>query len=218
MADRLDPELNLALIHSPAPCRADLRLLFTLDARLADILRTTREPLIGEMRLVWWRDALSGLGDGDAPAEPLLRELAAGGLAPGPLAAMAEGWAELLAPFPMGDDALAAFAAGRGGALFRAAGRRLGAGDFAGLDAAGRGWALTDFAFHCSDAQTGRRALALASPLLEAAFAMPWPKPVRPLGMIATLARRDARAGRPPARAGSPGRQVAMLRHRLTGR
>lgn len=211
-------ELSLALHYAPADARGDLALLFALDAKLADILRTTREPLIGEMRLVWWRDSLADLRAGDAPAEPLLRDLAASGLAPELMAAMAEGWAELLVPFPIEDDALAAFAAGRGGALFRAGGSRLGIETLEALDLAGRGWALVDFAFHCSDAETGRRALAQASPLLDTAFVTHWPKAVRSLGMIAVLARRDVRAGRPPARPGSPARQIAMLRHRLTGR
>nr|WP_246623189.1 squalene/phytoene synthase family protein [Sphingomonas colocasiae] len=210
--------MSLALHYAPASARDDLTLLFALDAKLADILRTTREPLIGEMRLVWWRDALMDLRAGDAPAEPLLRDLAVSRLAPELMAGMAEGWAELLVPFPIEDHALVAFAAGRGGALFRAGGGRLGIEDLDALDMAGRGWALTDFAFHCSDAETSRRALALARPLLDTAFAVRWPKAVRSLGMIATLARRDAQPGLPPARPGSPARQIAMLRHRLTGR
>lgn len=211
-------ELDLALQYAPISARRDLSLLFELDRRLADILRTTREPLIGEMRLIWWRDALGALRDADAPAEPLLQDLSASGLTAPDMAAMAEGWAELLEPFPIEEAALLAFATGRGGALFRMGGVCLDVAEFAGLEPAGQGWALADFAFHCSDAETSRRGLALASPLLEGAFAKQWPKAARPLGMIATLALRDVRAGRPPVRPGSPGRQIAMLRHRLIGR
>lgn len=211
-------ETGLAWQYAPSFARRDLSLLFALDARLGHIVRGTREPLIGEMRLTWWRDSLGTVQKGDAPAEPLLRDLAASRLSPERLALMAEGWIELLVPFPIEDAALLVFAARRGGALFCAGGDLLGVTGFPGLDAAGQGWSLSDFAFHCSDADTRRRALALALPLLEQSFATRWPKQARPLGMIATLALRDARAGAPPARRGSPARQIAMLRHRLTGR
>jgi phytoene synthase len=213
----LDPEVALAIEHAPPAARDALRLLFVLDARLGAIVRATREPLIGEMRLTWWRDSLDALREEDAPAEPLLRDLASSGLDRNRMAAMAEGWIELLAPFPLHGEALISFAAGRGGALFVAGGQVLGV-DLLALTAAGEGWALADFAFHCSDADTARQALSLAKPKLETALAHRWPKAVRPLGMIATLALRDARAGGPPPRRGSPARQFAMLRHRLTGR
>lgn len=47
----IDPEISLSIAHAPPYARAALGLLWTLDARLADIVRTTTEPLIGEMRL-----------------------------------------------------------------------------------------------------------------------------------------------------------------------
>jgi phytoene synthase len=222
MHERIDPEQALALIHAPVDVRAELETLWLLDARLGDIVRATREPLIGEMRLTWWRDALSGLSSRAPPAEPLLCDIALlaerEGLDVNLLAAVAEGWIEVLAPFPLPDETLLAFAASRGGSLFRAAGRILGADQPDMLEAAGRGWSLTDFAFHCSDPDTVRRALWLAVSAFENAFARRWSKSARPLGMIATLAFRDARAGGPPARRGSPARQFTMLRHRLTGR
>ncbi len=213
----IDPEVALAVTHTPSSVRDAVRLLFVLDARLGEIVRATREPLIGEMRLTWWRDALAVLRDLDAPAEPLLRELASSPLDRDRMAAMAEGWIELLSPFPIEDEALIAFAAGRGGGLF-GAGAGLLLSDFAELAAAGEGWALADFAFHCSDGDTAARALALAKTRLEQSLGSRWPKEVRPFGMIATLALRDVRAGRPPVRLGSPARQFAMLRHRITGR
>ena len=114
----IHPEVALAVTHTPSSVRDAVRLLFVLDARLGEIVRATREPLIGEMRLTWWRDALAVLRDLDTPAEPLLRELASSPLDRERMAAMAEGWIELLSPFPIEDDALIAFAAGRGGGLF----------------------------------------------------------------------------------------------------
>jgi phytoene synthase len=213
----ISPETTLAIAHATPSARGELRLIWTLDARLADILRTTTEPLIGEMRLIWWRDALDKLGQGDPPAEPLLRELSQSGLGGVTIAPIAEGWADLLEAFPIPDEVLTSFAQRRGGSMFAAGGTALRA-DFGALRVAGEGWALTDFAFHCSDRETAERALALARPLLDRAFSDRWPKPARPLGMIAALARRDAHAGLGARRLGSPRRQLTMLSHRLTGR
>src|SRR3546814_17336884 len=58
---REDPELALAICYAPRKARAALAALFALDATLADVLRTTTEPMLGQMRLTWWHDALTRL-------------------------------------------------------------------------------------------------------------------------------------------------------------
>ncbi|MCZ3214799.1 hypothetical protein NYZ43_19955, partial [Acinetobacter baumannii] len=52
------PDRELMLAAAPHAARDALRALFDLDDRLAGIVRTTREPMVGQMRLVWWHDAL----------------------------------------------------------------------------------------------------------------------------------------------------------------
>lgn len=212
----IDPETELAIAHSPRDAQPAMRGLWALDLRLGELVRAAREPMLGEIRLTWWHDALSRLRDG-GQRDPLLIELASSRLDPTKLASIANGWAELLAPPPLDDAALLAFAQARGGELFLAAGELL-HGEGRQLGEAGEGWALADFAFHCSDEDSRQRAFSLARPRLEAAFAERWPKPLRPLGMVAALALRDVRAGAPPVRRGSPARQWRMIRHRLTGR
>ena len=60
-----------------------------------------------------------------------------------------------------------------------------------------------------------RAALAAASRHVEHSQ---WPRPLRPLGMLAALARRDlARGPDRRERPGAPARMIRMLRHRLTG-
>ena len=44
---------SLAMTYAPATKRPALEALFALDDTLAGILRTTREPLVGQMRLTW---------------------------------------------------------------------------------------------------------------------------------------------------------------------
>lgn len=211
-----DPERALALAYAPAAAREALGMLFRLDERLGDVVRTTSEPMLGQMRLTWWHEALSA--PETAPrGEPLLDELRR--IAPSDratLARLVEGWEELLEPLPLDEGALEAFARSRGGGLFACAARLLRA-DAGGLERAGEGWALVDLAFNISDRETAERALAIARERLAARRR--WPKALRPLGLLAALAARDARAGLgKPRRQGSPGRVARALWHGVTGR
>ncbi len=190
-------------------------LLWALDGHLAGIVTATREGALGEIRLAWWREALAALPDKGPPkGEPIL-----GGLAPlvtraecDLLAGVADGWMALLEPLPLADDALARFAEGRGAGLFRVAGMLLG-GSHPSLGEAGAGWALADLARHMSNAPTAARARELAGERLGGTRGR-WPRSLRPLGMLAALARRDA--GRIEAQ-GAPGRIFRAFWAGLTG-
>ena len=72
----VDPERNLVLAYAPVRARAALATLWRLDERLGGVVATTSEPMIGRIRLAWWREALERLDQGGPPAEPLLRETA----------------------------------------------------------------------------------------------------------------------------------------------
>ncbi len=221
MDSSVDPEIGLAILYAPRPRRGPLELLWRLDATLGRIVGTTREPALGAIRLAWWRDALARLDEGPPPAEPLLRAIAAtllpAGLDGDALAGLEQGWAALL---DGGIDraALSRYAAERGGRLFALSARLLG-GDRDGVAArAGEGWALVDLARRSPDRNVAASALAEARLRFEPAGAR-WPPALRPLGMLARLARDDAL--HPPdqlPRQGSPRRLARMLGHRLTGR
>uniref|UniRef100_UPI0034A01D0A squalene/phytoene synthase family protein n=1 Tax=Sphingomonas bacterium TaxID=1895847 RepID=UPI0034A01D0A len=62
-----DPERALVLSYAPADRRAGLAALLALDATLARIVWSARDPLIGQMRLTWWHGALSALDEGVVP-------------------------------------------------------------------------------------------------------------------------------------------------------
>src|SRR3546814_1595731 len=72
----LDPDRTLALSYVPAKHRPAVEALWRLDAALGAVLAGGREPLIGQIKLVWWRDALEKLDRERAPAEPVLRAVA----------------------------------------------------------------------------------------------------------------------------------------------
>ena len=216
-----DPELALAISYAPPRARPALGALFALDATLAQVLRTTSEPMLGQMRLTWWHDALGRLDVTAPPAQPVLEALAATVLPAGvPGAALAEmvaGWEELLEP-ELDEAGMLRYAAGRGGRLFVLAGRLAGI-DRPEIESAGEGWALADLALHAGDAALVGHARALARARLETAAKAGWPAPARTLGALVHLARLDLAlpAGEHP-RKGAPRRVTRMLWHRLSGR
>lgn len=134
------------------------------------------------------------------------------GLSGTELGAMEEAWAVLLGEDPLTAADLGLYAAARGGRLFRYSARLLGDPDFP-AESGGRLWALADFARHSTKDEEAKAAIALA----RREAAVKWPRGLRPLGMLAALARRDVERGGTWERQGSPARMLRMMRHRLTG-
>ncbi|MCW6530594.1 hypothetical protein NED98_10080 [Sphingomonas sp. MMSM20] len=203
-------ERRIVLSYVPAATRPALAALLTLDDRLGEIVRAARDPLIGQMRLTWWHEALVALDAAPAPAEPILRAIAAGllphGVAGAALGRIVDGWEAVLAIDSDPAAALAVHAAERGEMLFALAARLLGGGD-ARLADAGAGWALATL---CDP-----RAQASAAARLAGLTDRRWPRALRPLSAMALLARDDLDSA---ARPGSIGRAARLFRHWLGGR
>ena len=200
-------ERALALSYAPADARDAVAALWALDDRLWEITRAARDPLIGTMRLTWWREALERLDVGPAPAEPLLRALAAEVLprvSGATLAGLTEGWERVLA----GEVDWAEVARERGGRLFALAAVVLGADDVR-VEDVGAVWARVDLAARRPEAGPPDAGI------LEGAYRVAWPRRLRALGALGLLARFDAAGAAPP---GSPRRVARLLAHRLTGR
>lgn len=206
------PDEALALSYAPSDARGAMTALLGLDRRLGAILRGAREPMLAQMRLTWWFEALERLDREPPPAEPVLRALAGEvlprGVSGDMLAGMVDGWEVLL-----GEETLdlAAFGRGRGRRLFEAMAAVCGAGDAqAGL--AGEGWALVDLAANLSDPQVTGRARAMAAERMAAVAGARWSQAGRGVGALAMLARLELE-GR-----GAPFRVARLLRLRMTGR
>jgi phytoene synthase len=212
-----NPEVTLAIGYAPAPSRAALGALLALDGTLGVILRTTREPIVGQMRLTWWHEALTKLDTAPPPAEPVLQALAAsvvpttGGAA---LAAMIDGWEALLEP-ALDDEAIRLFATGRGEGLLSAMAAVCDVSD-PRIALAGQGWALADLSQRISDRTLADAIRTRAIAALDGAMTGVWPRKARALGALALLARADLREAAPAP--GSPKRIGRILIHRLTGR
>src|SRR5689334_25282098 len=96
----LGADLGLALTYVPLPDRGAIAALFAIDRAMGDVVRSTKEPMLGPVRLAWWRERLEELDQsGEAPAEPRLqaveRELLPRGVAGRDLAGLETGWLKL---------------------------------------------------------------------------------------------------------------------------
>ncbi|MDP1026434.1 squalene/phytoene synthase family protein [Sphingomonas sp. KR1UV-12] len=206
------PPVLLAIGYAPVAARAGLAALLHLDRRLGDIVRAAREPLIAQMRLTWWHDALSTLDDGAWPAEPLLQALATHVLPRGTggatLAGMIDGWEVLLGQDPLSADDLVTYARQRGGGLFAAIARTVAADADDPVALAGEGWALADLAAHVRDPSLADRVRAMAAARRFAARTR-WSRRGRAMGALALL------AAHPDA---GPWIVARLFWHRLTGR
>jgi phytoene synthase len=218
----LDPDRTLALTYVPAERRAAIAALWRLDAALGAVLAGGREPLISQIKLAWWRDNLAKLDEAPAPAEPVLQEVATHvlprGIKGGQLARMEEGWSILLSAESLTPSDLDNYSGARGALLFRHSSQLLGIQMNARVKRAGEGWALADLARHSNEVDA-KAAMEAARERLSDVAELRWPRQLRPLGMLAMLARRDLDRGLQQVEPqGSPGRMVRMLWHRLTGR
>jgi phytoene synthase len=147
---RLDPDRWLAsrFISDPRR-RAEVVAIYALNDELARVGETVTQPLIGEIRLAWWRDRIEDLFDGrPIPAQPALEILAepiAQGRLPQALfEALVEARHQDLDPMPFGDDAaLARYLDGTAGAVMGLAACALcPAAPLAAVIQAGRAWGM----------------------------------------------------------------------------
>ncbi|MBA3941461.1 MAG: hypothetical protein C0520_09655 [Sphingopyxis sp.] len=118
--DVRDPRVMVAV---PRERRAAVAALWALADRLTRLLRDAREPLIGQIKLAWWRDMMAMLASDPAAlpkGEPLLAELQAGWGGQGGLDALPDAAEAML--LADGDAARAEAAAAFGAALFALSG------------------------------------------------------------------------------------------------
>jgi phytoene synthase len=188
---------------------------------MADVVRTTREPMVGAIRLAWWREQLEALDtSSNAPPEPRLKQverlLLPRGIRGHDLAGLEPGWLRLLDAFPWSSETSEAIWL-RGNLLFGLGARFLGQASEQ-IQTAGGLWALVDVARHCSDPPSRDLLLLQASKFAGGLAGIRFAPQLRPLSMLAALAIRDSRQGEPLDPEGTPRRAALMVRHRLFGK
>jgi 15-cis-phytoene synthase len=71
-----DKDRWLTALFVPEERRPLVHGLYAFNVELARIRELVREPMLGEIRLQWWEDAVTGIYTGDAPDHPVLQLLA----------------------------------------------------------------------------------------------------------------------------------------------
>ncbi|WP_162915133.1 phytoene/squalene synthase family protein [Desertibaculum subflavum] len=76
-ARRDDPDRWLVSLFAPDALRPRLAALLAFSGELARTREQVSQPMLGEIRLQWWREALDGIYAGTPRAHPIVRALAA---------------------------------------------------------------------------------------------------------------------------------------------
>jgi phytoene synthase len=148
-----DPDRWLASRFVPdVEARADVVALYALNIELARIAESVREPLMGEIRLTWWREAIGELFDGGpSRRHPVVLGLAQAiqrrGLSSGAFDAMIDARFADLEAAPFEDLAdIERYLDNTAGSLMALACAVLGASDAPLVEAAARAWGLAGLA------------------------------------------------------------------------
>lgn len=206
---------RVALNYVPAAVRPKIASFFALDRRLAQIVAGSNEPMLGQMRLAWWRDMLQKPNQNRPAGDAVLDGVGVSwSRSSENLLPLVDAWEIFLLAEELTDDAMVNFAVKRASPLCRAieftdepTGNRIGN--------LGAVWALADTAAHVSKQEERDLILSLARARIEDLPLHPRvPAPIAVLGALST--RAIARGGRPLME--GRGAAWAALRAGLTGR
>jgi phytoene synthase len=219
---RYDHDRFLTALFAPAERREALFALYAFNLEVAKTRETVSEPLLGQIRLQWWREAIEEIYAGRARrhevVEPLARAVAAYDLPRAPFDRLIDAREfDLSGAPPASLEALETYADATGGGVVALALHALGAAEPAALAAArevGIAWALTGLARAVPFHARGHRQylpeaiLAAAGASADDLFEL---RPTAPLAEavrgIADAARRHLSA----ARAAQPGLPAQAL-------
>jgi len=74
---KVDEDRYFAALFAPVEKRSDLFALIALNNELARVAESVREPMMGAIRLQWWRETIEGAREGKPREHPVARALAA---------------------------------------------------------------------------------------------------------------------------------------------
>ncbi len=181
-----------------------MRVFFELDQRLGRIVAATTEPMLGQMRLAWWRDML-GKPAGERPSGDAVLD-GIGVHWPDreePLIMLVDGWEHMLAEV-LDDAAVSAFSTGRAAAfLWLVKGNYEDDPEVERI--AAKRWALVDAAAHTTE---GADRDILIQAAKEIGRGGKLPRELRGLAILDALARRSLNNGCRPL---MEGRSAALV-------
>jgi phytoene synthase len=132
---RHDPDRYFSVLFAPRETRLYLMALYAFNYEIARVGETVREPMMGEIRLAWWRETVEGARGGNPRAHDLAQALSAllaqFDLPQSLFDEMVEARSFDVLPDRFGTvGALEAYGAATAGSLIRLAARILGGGEY----------------------------------------------------------------------------------------
>ncbi len=73
---RFDHDRYLCALTAPQSARPHIFALYAFNLEIARVREVVTEPMIGQIRLQWWRDVLAEIGQGKVRAQPVVQALA----------------------------------------------------------------------------------------------------------------------------------------------
>lgn len=151
MVRTADPDRFSTVAFAPPPARPALLALYAFNVEVAKTREVVSQPMLGSIRLQWWRESLDGIYEGSPRRHQVVLALAeavgAHRLPRADFDTLLDAREADMADDPPADlEALLRYAEGTAGSLSRLALRSLGAEDAASQEAGtkvGTAWALT---------------------------------------------------------------------------
>lgn len=207
--ENLPDDIRLALAHTPASVRPALATLFALDQRLARIVGQTTEPMLGQMRLAWWREALEKPPEtrpsGDAVLDAIGRYWR--GREAG-LSTLVDGWEHLLVGDEIDDNSIIKFAEGRAAPFSYFLPNSDVTEPYQRVNLRAQIWACADAASKVASGEERMRIIAIGKGLNPLPGRLP--KDLKGLDILYALGRRSLENGGRPLMEGRAAALVAL--------
>jgi len=207
--DHLPPEQELALAYAQPTDRSLIGGILALDRGLGRAVAAASEPIVGQLRLAWWRDALGARPDQRPRGNPQFDELAAHfGERLHTLVALVDGWEAILLADGSMTDAVEGLLEGRVQAWLAVSEALECGGHASAVSNAARFWAVADVIAGIGDPAEHSALLALGR--TNAGRPAQLPRRMRPLAVLAALSRHAIARGGEPLLAGRISALVAL--------
>ncbi len=213
----LPPELELAIAHSRPDDRAALKAMFELDRNLGRAVAQASEAIVGQLRLAWWRDAISAPLHERPTGNPLVNDIGtAFGAASAELACLVDGWEAFLLAERLDESSINPLLEGREKAWLTYAGHTQVSADFEPeIRRAARLWSIADLAAGVRGASDRAALVAIAGTVPAQGRRLP--SRLRGLAILQALAGRSLKRGGGPLLS-DRGAALTALRSIVLGR
>ncbi len=176
----LAPPARLAIAYARADLRLPFSLILRFDERIAGVVGRSNEPMIAQMKIAWWHDAIAAAVVDRPKGEPLLIELNEidNKSLIEAMQQLLDAWEFLLAEEQWSAEILSQFENARGAAVFGTYAGWI--GDDSNVKDIGEQWATQDLRL-----KFGVRVAANTAPDIKS---MPKSRSLRPLTILAVAA------------------------------